>query len=44
MPEIRFEEGLSKTVAWYLTNRRWWENVLSRGYQPIRVGKAIGAP
>ena len=37
-----FETGLEKTVAWYLANRAWWQDILARGYQAERVG-VIGA-
>ena len=32
-PETCFDEGIQKTVAWYLDNRSWWENILSGDYQ-----------
>lgn len=32
-PSITFEEGLRKTVEWYLNNREWSENILSGEYQ-----------
>jgi dTDP-glucose 4,6-dehydratase len=32
-PSIRFEEGLEKTVDWYLANEAWLNNVLSGDYQ-----------
>ena len=32
-PSVTFEEGLSKTVDWYLSNTRWLENVTSGSYQ-----------
>lgn len=32
-PSITFEEGLSKTVDWYLENQEWIENVTSGEYQ-----------
>ena len=25
--EINFEEGIKKTVDWYLSNREWWKNI-----------------
>jgi dTDP-glucose 4,6-dehydratase len=37
-PEETFETGLEKTVAWYLDNRPWWEEILNRGYEAKRVG------
>ena len=27
LPETRFEDGIQKTVRWYLDNRSWWENI-----------------
>jgi dTDP-glucose 4,6-dehydratase len=32
-PSLQFEEGLSKTIDWYLTNKEWLENVTSGNYQ-----------
>jgi dTDP-glucose 4,6-dehydratase len=32
-PSIKFEEGLSKTIDWYLNNKEWLENVKSGEYQ-----------
>jgi dTDP-glucose 4,6-dehydratase len=32
-PSLQFEEGLEKTVDWYLENRAWLENVTSGDYQ-----------
>ena len=32
-PSLRFEEGLSKTIDWYLENSEWLENVTSGAYQ-----------
>jgi dTDP-glucose 4,6-dehydratase len=29
-PEIDFEEGLGETVAWYASNRAWWEPLRER--------------
>ena len=33
LPETRFEEGIQRTVQWYLDNRAWWENIISGEYQ-----------
>ena len=30
LPETRFEDGIQKTVRWYLENRDWWENIRRR--------------
>lgn len=32
-PTYRFEEGIKATVAWYLANQDWWQNILSGDYQ-----------
>ncbi|OKL40703.1 dTDP-glucose 4,6-dehydratase [Pontibacter flavimaris] len=32
-PSVTFEEGLSKTIDWYLENPEWLENVTSGNYQ-----------
>jgi dTDP-glucose 4,6-dehydratase len=32
-PSIQFEEGLSKTIDWYLENDEWLDNVTSGEYQ-----------
>ena len=31
-PGLKFEEGLEKTVRWYLENSEWLENVTSGDY------------
>ncbi len=37
-PEETFETGLKNTVKWYLSNKEWWENVLSGNYKLERLG------
>ena len=32
-PGLKFEEGLEKTVSWYLANEEWMKNVTSGDYQ-----------
>lgn len=32
-PSVTFEEGLSKTIDWYLENKEWLRNVTSGDYQ-----------
>lgn len=32
-PSLQFEEGLVKTVNWYLENEEWLDNVISGAYQ-----------
>ncbi len=38
-PSLQFEEGLEKTVAWYLENTEWLENVTSGEYQKYYEGQ-----
>jgi dTDP-glucose 4,6-dehydratase len=39
-PRETFDSGLSKTVAWYLANRWWWEPIWARRYHGERLGMA----
>lgn len=32
-PQIKFEDGLKKTIDWYLQNKKWLNNVTSGQYQ-----------
>ena len=32
-PSLQFEEGLAKTISWYLNNEEWMNNVTSGDYQ-----------
>jgi dTDP-glucose 4,6-dehydratase len=32
-PSLQFEEGIEKTVAWYLDNQEWMDNITSGDYQ-----------
>jgi dTDP-glucose 4,6-dehydratase len=32
-PSLQFEEGLEKTIDWYLSNSEWMENITSGNYQ-----------
>ena len=38
-PSLQFEEGLEKTVDWYLENQEWLENVTSGNYQSYYAGQ-----
>ena len=31
-PTTTFDQGIKKTIAWYLANRAWWENIISGDY------------
>ena len=33
MPSLQFEEGISRTIDWYLENKEWLEHVTSGGYR-----------
>ncbi|MEI8113741.1 MAG: GDP-mannose 4,6-dehydratase, partial [Bacteroidia bacterium] len=33
VPSLQFEEGIEKTIDWYLANTEWMENVTSGDYQ-----------
>lgn len=33
LPEKKFEDGIQKTIQWYLDNRSWWEEIVSGEYQ-----------
>jgi dTDP-glucose 4,6-dehydratase len=32
-PKTRFEDGIKKTIKWYLDNKDWWEEIISGEYQ-----------
>ena len=34
-PSLQFEEGIEKTVRWYLDNQEWMDNVMSGDYQKL---------
>ncbi|MBQ1476823.1 MAG: dTDP-glucose 4,6-dehydratase [Erysipelotrichaceae bacterium] len=33
LPETKFEDGIKKTIQWYLDNQDWWEPIVSGEYQ-----------
>ncbi len=33
LPETRFEDGIRKTIRWYLDNKSWWAEIISGEYQ-----------
>ena len=35
-PETLFNEGIQKTIKWYLENEGWWKNILSGEYKNYR--------
>lgn len=40
-PSLQFEEGLDKTVDWYLSNDEWLNNVTSGAYQKYYEGQYV---
>lgn len=32
LPETKFENGIQKTIEWYLNNKEWWETIISGEY------------
>ena len=45
-PQMRFDEGLERTVAWYRDNAWWWEPIRSgeyRAYYQRHYGRALGS-
>jgi dTDP-glucose 4,6-dehydratase len=44
-PQVRFADGLRRTVDWYRDNRAWWEPIRSgdyRAYYERQYGRALG--
>ena len=37
-PQVSFDEGIRRTVDWYLDRRDWWEPILARRYDTGRLG------
>lgn len=33
LPATKFEDGIKKTIDWYLDNKDWWQNIISGEYQ-----------
>lgn len=33
LPETKFEDGIVKTINWYLDNRSWWERIINGEYR-----------
>lgn len=41
-PSMSFDEGIERTVAWYLENPAWIERISSGGYRRERLGLGFG--
>ena len=39
-PSVDFEEGLRRTVRWYLDNKDWWQAIRDGSYRGERLGLA----
>ncbi len=37
-PSVSFEEGLARTVDWYLSHEEWWSAILDSRYEGQRLG------
>jgi dTDP-glucose 4,6-dehydratase len=37
-PSVTLDEGLRRTVRWYLDNRDWWQAIQARGHTLERLG------
>ena len=33
LPETKFQDGIKKTIRWYLDNKGWWQEIVSGEYQ-----------
>ena len=33
LPETKFADGIRKTIAWYLSHKDWWEEIISGEYR-----------
>lgn len=33
LPETKFQDGIKKTIQWYLDNKPWWQEIISGEYQ-----------
>lgn len=38
IPSVSFEEGIERTVSWYLQNQSWWREILDARYATQRLG------
>lgn len=33
LPETKFEDGIKKTIKWYLDHKKWWQDIVNGEYQ-----------
>lgn len=39
-PSVTFEEGIAKTIEWYIDNKKWWQKIISKQYLDTQREKA----
>ncbi len=48
LPETRFQDGIGRTIRWYLENQDWWKTIISGEYQnyyeKMYGGRSSAAP
>ncbi|MEF9427360.1 MAG: dTDP-glucose 4,6-dehydratase, partial [Candidatus Mariimomonas ferrooxydans] len=43
-PEVGFEEGITRTIEWYISNNQWWQSIISGEYvkyYELQYGKRL---
>ena len=33
LPETKFEDGIKKTIKWYMEHKKWWQDIINGEYQ-----------
>ncbi len=33
LPAVKFEDGIKKTIKWYLDNKEWWQHIINGEYK-----------
>jgi dTDP-glucose 4,6-dehydratase len=39
-PQVTFEEGIQKTIDWYVVNKRWWRPLVAEMKSPVHIGSS----
>jgi dTDP-glucose 4,6-dehydratase len=45
-PEMDFQEGIGKTIKWYVSNEQWWQRIISGEYMKyytVQYGERLKA-
>ena len=37
-PQINFEDGIRRTIKWYIENEFWWDKINKTKYNQERLG------